>query len=254
MKYRSLGNTDLQLSEIGFGCGPMAGLIVRGDRKERREAVARALDLGITYFDTASVYGDGLSETHLGETLRELRVRPVVGTKVALQDEDLGDISGAVVRSVEASLQRLGLDGVDILHLHNRVAIARAPGASVAIGTLLTVEEVLGPGGVLDGFKKLRDQGKTRFFGCCAFGGEVPAINKLIDSDSFHSMLAYYNILNPTAEEPPPPSFEGPDYGQVMGRAAAHGIGTVVLRVVAGGALSGVEDRSALAGAIRGTE
>lgn len=254
MKYRYLGNTDLQISEIGFGCGPMAGLMVRGDRRERNQAVARALDLGITYFDTASVYGDGLSETHLGETLKDLGVRPVVGTKVALQDEDLGNIPESVIRSVDSSLQRLGMDSIDILHLHNRVAITRAPGASVAIGTLLTVEEVLGPGGVLEGFRQLQSQGKTRFLGCCAFGGEVPAINKLIDSDSFQSMLTYYNILNPTAEELPHPSFQGIDYGQVMGRATAHGMGAIVLRVVAGGALSGVQGRSALAGAIRGTE
>ena len=60
MKRRPLGRTGLSISEIGFGCGPTAGLMVRGDDKMRRDAVARALELGIDYFDTAPAYGDTL--------------------------------------------------------------------------------------------------------------------------------------------------------------------------------------------------
>ena len=71
MKRRPLGRTGLSVSEIGFGCGPTAGLIVRGDEKTRRDAVARALELGIDYFDTAPAYGDTLSEQYLGATLRD---------------------------------------------------------------------------------------------------------------------------------------------------------------------------------------
>ena len=239
MRYRSLGRTDLRLSEIGFGCGPTAGLIVGGSRRVRREAVARALDLGITYFDTAPAYGNGLSESHLGETLQDLGARPVIGTKVVLEVGDLEDIPGAVLRSVEQSLSRLRVDAVGLLHLHNRVAARRAATSGVGVGCLLSVEDVLGPRGVLESFEGLQRQGKTRYIGFCAFGGEVPAINLVMDTGRFQSLLVYYNILNPTAARPPPLGFHGPDYGQVMGRAAAQGMGLVVLRVLAGGALGG---------------
>lgn len=255
MEYRALGTTGLRVSEIGFGCGKAAGLIIWGSREERRRAITRALELGINYFDTAPVYGDGLSELHLGQALRELGAHPIIGTKVALRAEDLEDISGAVIRSVDTSLGRLGRDSVDIVHLHNRVAIRRVPGARAAIGPLLSVDEVLGPGGVLEAFKELQREGKLRFFGCCAFGGEVPAVNQLIDSGGFHSLLAYYNILNPTAGGPAPPGFKGDDYGQVIDRAAARGTGVIVLRVLAAGALSGQEKQHPLArGGRSGTE
>ena len=84
MKYRILGRTGLKVSELGFGCGSIGGLLVRGEYPMMRRAVARALELGITYFDTASLYGDGQSEVNLGAVLRELRADPIVGTKVRL--------------------------------------------------------------------------------------------------------------------------------------------------------------------------
>ena len=66
MKYRSLGQTGVQVSEIGFGCGDNASLIVNGTASERREVVEKALATGINYFDTADHYGEGKSETNLG--------------------------------------------------------------------------------------------------------------------------------------------------------------------------------------------
>ncbi|MCB0105744.1 MAG: aldo/keto reductase, partial [Caldilineaceae bacterium] len=62
MEYRQLGSTPLKVSSLGFGCGSIGGLLVRGEYPKMREAVARAIDLGITYFDTASMYGNGQSE------------------------------------------------------------------------------------------------------------------------------------------------------------------------------------------------
>src|SRR5471030_2393916 len=98
--------------------------MVDGPPDARRAAIARALERGITLFDTAPVYGDGLSEKHLGEALRELGAKPVVSTKVALEVADFDDIAGAVVRSLEGSLERLGLDVLPIVHMNNRVARA----------------------------------------------------------------------------------------------------------------------------------
>src|SRR5271155_793961 len=107
VKLRKLGRTGLIVSEIGFGCGPTGGLLVRGTPAERREALACALDLGINYFDTAPGYGSGASESNLGETLQSLRASAVVATKVALDRDSLGDIRGFIERSVEDSLRRL---------------------------------------------------------------------------------------------------------------------------------------------------
>ena len=108
MEYRSLGRTGLRVSVLGFGCSNGAGLMVRGAPKDREQAVAQALELGINYFDTAPSYGDGLSEQHLGDALRSLSAPAYVGTKFSLWPEDMGDARSAVARSLEGSLRRLG--------------------------------------------------------------------------------------------------------------------------------------------------
>ena len=85
MQYRELGRTGIQISEIGFGCGGNAGLMVKGTRGEQRDAIKCALDLGINYFDEAPDYGDGLSETNLGRVLKALGVRTYITSKVEVR-------------------------------------------------------------------------------------------------------------------------------------------------------------------------
>src|SRR5438105_4651469 len=125
MEPRPLGGTGLTVSALGFGCGAVGGLMVRGDAAEQRQAVSRALDAGITYFDTAASYGDGRSETNLGKVMRDLGAwsRVVVGTKVRLRPEELARPVEAIRASVEASLARLERDDVDLLNLHNPIAL-----------------------------------------------------------------------------------------------------------------------------------
>ena len=91
MRQRPLGRSGLTVSEIGFGCGNVGGLLIRGERSEQLRAVDRAIELGITYFDTAAQYGDGVSEQNLGAALRELRPDVLVGTKLGLTPADLGN-------------------------------------------------------------------------------------------------------------------------------------------------------------------
>lgn len=235
MKRRLLGRTGLSVSEIGFGCGPTAGLMMRGDARTRRDAVARALELGIDYFDTAPAYGDTQSEINLGETLRTLRAEPVIATKIALELGDLGDIPGAVTRSVEASIERLGVERLDLVQLHNRVAAARAAKADIGTGAMLTVDDVLAANGVVPTLERLRSRGLIAHIGCCAYGGEPQAVAKLIDSGVFATVLVYYNLANPSAFSPCPPGRR--DYGCLGARAAAAGMGSIALRVLDGGAL-----------------
>lgn len=239
MEYRQLGSTGVTISEIGFGCGNTAGLMIWGTRDEQVRVAERALEAGINYFDTASSYGEGKSEENLGQVLPQLSARPLIGTKVAFDDEDLADIPGAIRRSIERSLKRLGVDHVDVVHVHNRVCVERTSETRAAHGSMMSVEEMVGPGGVQETFEQLQKDGKLRFFGFCAFGGEVPAVDAVIDRGRFHSVLASYNMLNPSAGRPAPPNLREADYGDVITKASARGIGVVGLRVIAAGALSG---------------
>src|SRR6266852_937344 len=90
LPQRPLGGTGQTISEIGFGCGNQAGLLVRGERRQQVRIIERAVDLGITYFDTAAQYGNGQSELNLGRVLRELKPAGVlVGTKLQFGKADL---------------------------------------------------------------------------------------------------------------------------------------------------------------------
>src|SRR5262245_59213673 len=84
MEYRRLGRTGLELSALGFGCGAVGGLLVKGEYKEMVRVVARAVEAGINYFDTARSYGNGKSEANLGLVLAELKPAVFVGSKVQL--------------------------------------------------------------------------------------------------------------------------------------------------------------------------
>ena len=115
MEMRVYGRTGMQLSILGFGCGAVGGLMVRGDPLEQERTIARAIAAGVNYFDTAVQYGDGESEKNLGRILQRLKpANVVVGTKVRLPSEDFGGIADAVAKSLEGSLARLRLDRVDI--------------------------------------------------------------------------------------------------------------------------------------------
>ncbi|MCA1644782.1 MAG: aldo/keto reductase [Chloroflexi bacterium] len=237
MQQRTLGTTGIQVSEIGFGTGPTAGLMVYGTPGEQAAAAKRAFELGITYFDTAPIYGEYVSEENLGRALQSAGIRPHIATKVALELADLDDIVGSVRRSVEDSLRRLRVDAVTSVQIHNRVASTRAAKADLGVGAQLTPGDVLGP--VLETLRALRQEGKTRVIGCCAWGGEYASVCEVLDSGAFDTVLVGYSVLNPTSGRAAPPGFVGRDFGNVMARAAANGTSAVVLKVLESGALTG---------------
>lgn len=239
MNARELGRTGLFASEIGFGCGPGARLMVAGTSAEQGAAVRHAVEQGITYFDTAPIYGDGRSETNLGRALANLREPVVVATKIALELDDLGDIPVAVTRSVEESVRRLQRDSLDLVYLHNRVAAKRAATADIGVGAMLTVDDVLGECGVTAALEALRTRGLIRYFGCCAFGGEAAAIRALIASDAFASILVNYSVLNPSAFVAPDGPSAHRDYEGVAADAARRGMTAAALRILEAGLLTG---------------
>jgi len=239
MEFRTFGRTGMRLSILGFGCGAVGGLMVRGDAADQERAVARAIAAGVNYFDTAVLYGDGESEKNLGRVLQKLKPADVVvGTKVRLAPGDLGRINDAITTSLEGSLSRLKLDRVDILHLHN-------PIAGEGGGSALSARQVLGE--VVPAFERLRQQGKIRFLGLTALG-DTAALHEVISAGVFDSAQVVYNMLNPSAAEALPQNYPAQDYGRLFDATQTAGVGVVGIRVLAGGALSGSAERHPIAG------
>jgi len=238
MEIRMFGRTGMQLSLLGFGCGAVGGLMIRGDARDQERTVARALAAGVNYFDTAVQYGNGESEKNLGLVLQKLKPANVaVGTKVRLPAGDVGRIADAITKSLEASLARLRLERVDIFHLHNAIT---ATGG----GPALSVRQVLDE--VVPAFEKLRQQGKTRFLGLTAVG-DTASLHQVIDSGAFDSAQVAYNMLNPSAAVGLPAHYPAQDYGRLFDHTKAAGTGVVGIRVLAGGALSGSSERHPIA-------
>ncbi len=238
MNSRPLGATGLQVSELGFGCGMVGGLMVRGEYPTMRRAVARALELGISYFDTAKYYGEGQSEANLGAVLRELRAEVPIGTKVRLRPTDLDRVGDAIVESVEGSLRRLGKERVDLIQLHNPIASRRR-----TEGAWVGPEELRE---ALDAFATLSRQGKVRFWGVTAIG-EIEALHQAVSAGNLHTIQVPFNLLNPSAGYAVPPDFPHQDYQRLIDRAAAGRIGSIAIRILAGGALSGTTERHPVA-------
>ena len=131
---------------------------------------------------------------------------------------------------------------IALIQLHNRVGAARADKAEYGTGALLTVDDVLGPGGVVEAFRALRDRGFVRFFGCSAYGGDPAAVARLIDSGAFDTIIVNYSMLNRTAWEPD--ASVPRNYGGVGKRAATSGMGAIGLRVLDGGTLANNAERA----------
>ena len=238
MQMRTFGRTGMQLSVLGFGCGAVGGIMVRGDPADQERTVERALAAGVNYFDTAVQYGNGESEKNLGRVLHTLKpAHAIVGTKVRLPERDFSRIGAAVAQSLEGSLARLRLERVDILHLHN-------PITEQGGGSALSVRQVLDD--VVPAFERLRAQGKIRFLGITAVG-DTAALQQALDSRAFDSAQIVYNMLNPSAAEALPANYPAQDYGKLFERTQAAGVGVVGIRVLAGGALSGSAERHPIA-------
>jgi aryl-alcohol dehydrogenase-like predicted oxidoreductase len=238
METRVFGRTGMRLSVLGFGCGAVGGLLVRGDPRDQEHTIARAIAVGVNYFDTAVQYGNGESEKNLGRILQSLKpAHAVVGTKIRLPSAKFGSIADTVATSLEGSLARLRRERVDVFHLHN--AITESGG-----GEALSVQQVLGE--VVPVFERLRQQGKTRFLGLTAIG-ETAALHRVIDACAFDSAQVVYNMLNPSAATKLPANYPAQDYAQLFDHTVAAGVGVVGIRVLAGGALSGSTERHPIA-------
>jgi L-galactose dehydrogenase/L-glyceraldehyde 3-phosphate reductase len=238
MQRRRFGRTGLEVPALTFGGGWVGGLLIRGSEAEREGVLNRALAAGIDWVDTAALYGNGVSETVIGQWLRLVPAdqRPRISTKFNV-DPSVGDVAGHVERSVTASLERLGLARVPLLILHSRVVDAANRGRDPRS---LSPADVLGSGGIVEIMNKLRAQGLCDLIGLTALG-DPGALAEVIDSGSFDVAQVYYNMLNPTAMAPAGPGWSTTDFDGLLHRCAAQDIGVMGIRIFAAGHLASSE-------------
>jgi aryl-alcohol dehydrogenase-like predicted oxidoreductase len=233
MRRTLLGRTGLEISELAFGGGVTGGILIDADETTRDAVLRHAVTAGINWIDTAPVYGDGASEETIGRHLQGLSPRPHVSTKVRLEVEDLGDIAGAIERSLEQSLRRLRSDRVALLQLHNHL------GGGVGGRIALSPEQVLARGGVADTLDRLKQQELVSAIGLTA-AGDTRACLKVIDSGRFDTAQLYYNAINPSAawKELPRGWRGGQDFCGILAACTHRNMGVLNIRAWAGGVLA----------------
>ncbi len=191
MQYRKFGNTDLLLSEIGFGAWAIGGGAMIGDTtigwgdaddNESKKAIHRALDLGINFFDTADIYGLGHSEKLLGETLgnrKDVTIASKVGN-VSRNEKFVTDYSKPhIISGCEASLIRLKRESIDYYQLHS----ARL--------------HELQSGECIHAMEELQQQGKIRYWGLSLNSFDpLPEASFLLEKNSGHGFQLVLNLLN----------------------------------------------------------
>ena len=152
---RTLGRTNAKVSILAFGCG--SRFLMYEDEEKAVAALNHAIDLGITYLDTAYAYGDGKSESRVGKVMATRRKEVWVATKIPDRTRD------AFLRRLEGSLTRLQTDHVDLVHIHS-------------LGQADDLEKIEAPDGALKGLLEAREQKLARFIGMTSHtNGEVLA-------------------------------------------------------------------------------
>jgi aryl-alcohol dehydrogenase-like predicted oxidoreductase len=152
MEQRTLGSRGPSVGAVGLGCMGMSQSYGEADEDESRATIARAVELGVTLFDTADVYGGGANERLVGDALRSQRGRVVLATKFGITSVDSGGVITAngrpdyAHRCCDASLARLGTEWIDLYYLHR-------------VDPTVPIEETVG------GMAELVEEGKVRYVG-----------------------------------------------------------------------------------------
>jgi L-galactose dehydrogenase len=200
MEYRKLGQTDLNVSVVGFGCAPLGDIFGTVDPKEGERAVHLAVDSGINFFDTSPYYGVTLSETRLGSALVGRRDKVVLATKCGRYGKADFDFSAKrVIASMDESLQRLQTDYIDLFHIHD-----------VEFGDVeLIVHETL------PALRQLQEQGKARYIGVTGYPPKL--LRRIAEAVPVDVILTYchYNLMNTEMD------------GVLTGFARERGIGLI---------------------------
>jgi predicted aldo/keto reductase-like oxidoreductase len=197
MEKRELGRTGLLVSAVGFGGIP----IQRVDSKEAERVIREALDQGINFFDSARAYSD--SEAKIGQALKGVASRPFLATKAGSRTYD------GMLQEVETSLRALEVDTIDLYQLHN-------------IKNQQELDQVLAGDGALAALKDCLRQGKIRFIGITSHRSDV--LVQALKTGEFATVQFPFNPLERAAEE------------ELLPLARKTGVGTIVMKPLAGGA------------------
>jgi L-galactose dehydrogenase len=181
MEYRKLGQTDLNLSVVGFGSATLGNVFGDIDAGEGTRAAHFAIDSGINFFDSSPYYGTTLSETRLGEALAGRRERVILATKCGRYGFDEFDFSAKrVIASIDESLRRLRTDYIDLFQVHD-----------VEFGE---VQQIIDE--TLPALRQLQRQGKARYIGVTGYPPRL--LRRIAEATPVDSILTYchYNLLN----------------------------------------------------------
>jgi len=218
LEKRKLGKNGPEITTIGFGCWAMGGAGWGGswgpqDDNDSVEAIHVALDAGVTWFDTAAVYGLGHSEDVLGKALGSRRADVIVATKCGLVWDEQNNVSNngcydSIIRECDASLRRLGTDYIDLYQLHWPDTGAKAPVAET-----------------MRAFTDLVTQGKIRYVGVSNY--DVPLLKEALAVRHVDALQPPYSMLNRLVE------------AEILPFCRENGIGIVAYSPLASGLLGG---------------
>jgi L-galactose dehydrogenase len=186
MDYRKLGQTDLNLSLVGFGSSPLGNAFGDIDPAEGTRAVHFAVDSGINFFDCSPYYGLTLAETRLGTALAGRRERVVLATKCGRYGVDEFDFSAKrVIASMEQSLRRLQTDYIDLFQVHD-----------AEFGDMQQIIDE-----TLPALRQLQQQGKARYIGITGYPPKL--LKRIAEVTPVDSILTYchYNLMNTDMDE-----------------------------------------------------
>jgi len=180
LPYRKLGQTDLEVSLLGFGSSPLGDVYGAIDPEESTRAVHLAIESGINFFDASPYYGLTLAEERLGQALQGKRQQIVLATKCGRYGFDRFDFSAKRIRaSVDESLRRLRTDYVDLLQAHD-----------VEFGSFEQITEEAIPA-----MREIQKQGKARFIGVTGYPLKIMV--RIAQKVPVDSILSYcrYNLM-----------------------------------------------------------
>lgn len=206
MRKQQLGKSDLLVSEIGLGC-----MSLGTDEAAAHRIIDEAIELGITFFDTADLYDLGRNEEIVGAALRKVRSDVVIATKVGNrhipgQEGWVWDASKEyIMTAVKESLRRLGTDYIDLYQLHGG-----------------TIEDPIDE--TIEAFERLKEQGWIRWYGISSIRPNV--IREYVNRSNIVSVMNQYSILDRRAEE------------EVIPLLAKHGVSIIARGPVARGILT----------------
>jgi len=215
MKYRTLGH-GLEVSAIGIGCMPMikGGNILYGeaaDVDESTRTIHRAIDLGVTFFDTAQIYGPFTNEELVGEAIKGKRDGLVIATKFGFRfdGKQIVGVDGSpenARRSCEGSLQRLGIDTIDLFYQHR-------------VDPSVPIEETVG------GMMELVKEGKVRHIALSEAGPET--IRRAAKAAPITALQSEYSIWEREVED------------EILAACRENGIGFIPYSPLGRGFLAG---------------